>query len=1563
MERREGPVASRDGFSVDKRALFALLLTQEGLTGAGSQRVTRRAHGPIPLSFPQQRLWLNERLAPSAAYNVAAVLRLDGVLRVDALERAVSELFRRHESLRTTFVVKDDGPVQVIAAPTPVRVPIVDLQSIPPCDREAEAQRLATCEARELFDLATGPLLRVSLLQLGADTHRLLITMHHIVSDGWSTAVFVRELTTLYGLAVQGKPVRLDDPPLQYADYAVWQREQLKTDALEGQLAFWRQQLAGAPALISLPTDRARAATLSSRGSLHRFKWPRSLLDDVRVFSRHEEVTVFMTLLATFQTLLHKYSGETDLLIGTPVANRSRPELEGIIGFFVNTLVMRGDLSGDPTFRELLERTREVCLSAYAHQDLPFERLVEALAPRRDRAYTPIFQVMFALQNAPVANIVLPDLDVTVEDGDTASTAFDLTLSLRESEEGLAGSFEYGTDLFDDSTIARLVVHLEALLRDSLARPGRRISVLQLLAPHERHHLLATWNAGGGPVPRVPDVSGRIAAHAECTPRAIAVVSGEEQVSYAALEARASRLAHALRRLGVGPEVRVGVYLERSVERVVGMLAIVKAGGAFVPIDPAYPAERVSFMLEDAQATVIVTTARLAGQLPESRAHVICLDRAKDDSVGAAAEVCDWSVRPEQLAYVLYTSGSTGRPKGVMVERGVFARYMETAQQAYRLDATDVCLQFASPSFDTSVEEIFTCLIAGGRLMLRSDAMISSVGDFLAQCAAWRVTVLNLPTSYWHEMVASWPPDWRELPPAIRLVIFGGERAQRPRLAAWQQRVAGRVMLLNTYGPTETTVVATMADVSTANADRAEDEVPIGRAISHVRVYVLDLHGEPVPVGVPGEIYVGGAGVARGYWQRPDLTAERFVPDPFGSQPGGRLYRTGDRGRYLSDGRLVYLGRSDAQVKLRGHRIELGEIEASLRAHEAIEDAVVVLEEEDGNPRIVAYVVRADGGIVAPDTLRSSLGETLPAYMVPSAFAFLDALPVTPGGKIDRRALRAAVAVEPPSQAYVSPRGPTEEALASIWREVLQLERVSIHDNFFELGGHSLLAMRVLSRVRAAFGIDLPMVRLFEHPTVAGLAGCVEAETTTVHPGVDTSIVAVSRRQHAPLSVGQEHIWWMERFIPDTPLFNMPFAFRFSGALDVHALYRSLDEIIRRHEALRTRFTIVNSRPVQTVASSNPLEPVVVDLRRFAAPEQEREVEEWARKNAYRLFDLAAGLLVRASVIRLAETEHVAFVTLHHIAADGWSIDILVREFSMLYEAFRSHRPPSLPEVRLQYPDYAQWQRAQLSGERFRAALDYWTGRLGDAPAQTLPTDRPRPPEPTFDTAVVPLALGAEAMRDLHPLSRRLGSTLFMLLLAAFKLTMYRWTGLSDLRVATLAANRQRSEWEGSVGLFANTIVLRTDLSGNPTFQELVGRVRVAVLDAYARQEVPFELIVQHLETHLGLKRSSLVNIEFNWEARAISLAIPGVEARPLRNDNRLADLELSLTTSDLVVSLSEQPEGIFGSLTYNTALFDAETVEGLGIDFYDVVRNVAQRPEKRLLEFLPERGPGDNLR
>jgi amino acid adenylation domain-containing protein len=1096
--------------------------------------------------------------------------------------------------------------------------------------------------------------------------------------------------------------------------------------------------------------------------------------------------------------------------------------------------------------------------------------------------------------------------------------------------------------------------HLDALLRDSLARPADRVSTLRFLTAKERSQILAQWNTTAGSIPEAPDVVTRIAAQAERAPRAIAVVCSNDHVTYEALRARAGELARALRDVGVGPEVPVAVYLERSVELIIGILGILEAGGAFVPIDPDYPAPRVSFILEDAQPAVVLTKVRLVDRLTASSASVVCVDRPEDVRCGAPpAARTDPSVSARQLAYVLYTSGSTGRPNGVMVERGALTRYVETALQLYRMDPTDVCLQFASPSFDTGVEEIFTCLSAGGRLMLRSDAMIATVDDFFAQCDAWQVTVLNLPTAYWHEVAASWPTSWRESPSTIRLVIVGGERAERLRLAEWHQRVEKPIITLNTYGPTETTIVATSADISTASLVRMEDEVPIGRPIPHVRVYVLDRYGDLVPAGVPGEIYIGGAGVTRGYWQRPDLTAERFVPDPFGLQPGGRLFRTGDRGRYRADGCLEYVGRSDTQVKLRGQRIELGEIEAALRTYEAIDEAVVMVRGEGGDARLIAFVVRAESAVVTSDALRAALRETLPVHMVPSVFVFLDQMPLTQNLKIDQRAL-ASVAVEPPFQAIQSPRNEMERTLADIWKEVLKLERVSVQDEFFEIGGHSLAAIKVMSRVRAAFGVDLAMVRLFEHTTIEALSKYIGSQLASASRRVNAPIVAVSRDQHLPVSVAQEELWWADRRFPNTPLFNIPLSTRLTGTVDITALTRAIEKVVWRHETLRTTFQLVDGQLSQIVSPQSALTLAVTDLSGVPKEWKELEAKKLAAIEAYRSFDLATGPLIRASVLILGPGEHVLLITLHHIVADAWSIEVLSHEIEANYASFLSGARPTLPELSIQYADFAAWQRESLRSGVWEDQFAYWKSRLGGRlPTQLLPFNGQVPISMTFDTARQAVALPRELSEALRKLGCSEGTSLFTVILAAFNVVLWSLKEQSEIRVATQVATRGRPETESLIGLFINTLILRTDVSGNPRFHELLRRVRTTTVDAFARQDLPFEVIVERLQSDPNFDPASLSCVLFLWESfEGKVLQLPGVVAEPVTLSSPLSDLGLTPTSCDLVVAFGEDRSGISGYLTYKTDRFDADTARQVVQGLRNVLAAVAADPQKRLREL-----------
>ena len=1100
--------------------------------------------GGMALSFAQERMWFLQRLEPeSVAYNLQANVPLPGRLDLPALERALAELVRRHEVLRTTFVEREGRPVQVVAAALPVAVPFSDLMSLAGPERVREAERLAGEEVRRPFDLERGPVLRVRVLRTNEEGHQLLVTQHHIVTDGWSIALLVEEVLALYGAFASGERPSLPEPDFQYGDFAHWQREWLQGEVLESRLAYWRERLGGAPQALELPTDRPRPAVQTVNGATLHFDLPEGLSRQVQTLSRAEGVTPFMTLLAAFQVLLGRYAGQDDIVVGTANGNRSLVETERMLGLFVNTLVLRTDLSGDPTFRELLSRVRKVALGAVAHGDLPFEKLVEELAPPRDLARSAIFQVLFVIQNTPLEALSRSSSGPSGVIGERGTAAYELSLYLIDTGKGFRGSLEYNTDLFDEATVFRLRDHFRTLVEGVVAHPEARLSDLPLLSEAEQRSMVVEWNATARPVPGMA-VHELFAAQAARSPDAVAVVAGDESLSYSALDLRSNQLARRLRQLGVRPGALAALCVERSPAMMVGLLGILKAGGAYVPLDPGYPRERLSMMLEDSRPTVVLSERKCAGDLPPSNVPVLLLDEPFDES-GA---LLPSGVGPEDLAYVIFTSGSTGRPKGVQVPHRALTNLLASMGEDPGLREGDVLLAVTTLAFDIAGLELFLPLVVGGRVVLASrDAAAdpSVLAELLDRAGA---TVMQATPATWRMLIES---GWQGKP-GLK-VLCGGE-ALPAELARGLRRRSGQ--LWNVYGPTETTIWSTQDRIDEVGAT-----VPIGRPIANTQTYVLDARLHPVPLGAAGELYIGGNGVARGYLDRPELTAERFVPDPFAGAPGARLYRTGDLARYRADGRIECLGRVDHQVKLRGFRIELGEIEAALREHPDVHDCVVVAREEGADKRLVAYVVARDEGAPSVTELRQLLKGRLPEYMVPSTFVRLPALPRTPNGKVDRRALPAPGPAER-AGADILPRSPIEEAVAGIWREVLGLERVGIHDSFFELGGHSLMATQVLSRVQEAFGVTVPLRRVFESPTIAGLAESVEVGRRDGQAPEAPPLTPVDRDQELALSFGQERLWFLHQLEEASAAYHLPGALHLHGILDGAALERSLAELV-----------------------------------------------------------------------------------------------------------------------------------------------------------------------------------------------------------------------------------------------------------------------------------------------------------------------------------------------------------------------------------------------------------------
>jgi amino acid adenylation domain-containing protein len=1052
----------------------------------------------FPVSYAQERLWFLDQLEPgSPAYNVVAAYRLTGPLDVDALEQALQEVVRRHEALRTTFTAVDGQPVQVIHSQlqrhSDGALAVVDLAHLERHSdgAEAEARRLMGLERRAAFNLEEGPLLRASLLRLGAEEHILLLSVHHIVTDGWSMGILRRELSALYHAFSKGQPSPLPELAIQYADYATWQREWLQGQVLEAQLAYWLAHLHPLPPALDLPADHQRPPIQTFHGSTRTFCIPQALTGACKALARREQATLFMTLLAAFQILLYRYSGREDIVVGTPIANRTRPEVGPLIGFLANTLVLSTDLSGNPTFRQLLGRVRHVCLDAYDHQDLPFEKLVEQLNPARDLSRNPLVQVMFALGNMPQHDLVLPGLTVRTLRAGGASAKFDLTLQLAEADGSLRGSVEYSTDLFDDGTIARMMGHFVELLEGIVQDPDRQIGGLPLLTPAEKHQLLVEWNATATGYPRDSSLDKLFEAQVEARPDALAVVYGRESLTYRELYRRAARLAQWLQSRGVGPEVLVGVYMEPSIELVVTLLAIIKAGGAYLPLDTKYPADRVAFMLEDGRVSIVLTQDHLMERLPAEAAQVFCpggIDYAGSAPLTYPAAVSRSSqATPDNLAYVIYTSGSTGRPKGVSIPRRAITRLVLHTNYV-QLGPTDRIGQASNVSFDAATFEIWGALLNGAQLIGIPEEVLLSPLDLMAEIDRQQISVMFLTTALFNQTANTAPNAFH----GLDTLMFGGEASDPASVRQVLEHGPPR-RLLNVYGPTESTTFTTWHLVQRVGDDART--VPIGRPISNTQVYILDSRLQAVPVGIPGQLYIGGDGLARSYLRRPGLTAETFVPHPFSQQPGDRLYATGDLARYLPDGSIEFLGRQDRQVKLRGFRVELGEIEAVLSRHPAVREGVVLLREEAPNDkRLVAYLVPSQG-LPEPgrDDLVGFLRQYLPDYMTPSAFVFLPSLPLTANRKVDWGALPAPDTSRPQlAQGFVAPRTPLQEAIAEIWAEVLGLERVGIDDSFFDLGGHSLLATQIISRLRTILRVDIPLRTLFDRPTVAGLAKAIE---------------------------------------------------------------------------------------------------------------------------------------------------------------------------------------------------------------------------------------------------------------------------------------------------------------------------------------------------------------------------------------------------------------------------------------------------------------------------------------
>ncbi|MEH2114172.1 amino acid adenylation domain-containing protein [Nostoc sp.] len=1292
------------------------------------QRIERE--GLLPVSFAQERVYFIQQLAPeSIAYQFQATMRFQGQLNVPILQQCLNEIVLRHEIFRTTYPTVNGRLFQVIHPAQPISFRVIDLQTFPESEREIEAQCLIEAEVQKPFDLNQLPLVRWVLFKLSEQEHLLIHIEHHITHDGWSFNVFLGELLELYQAFCLDNPSPLPQPLLQFVDFAHWQRQWVKSQEAKRQKAYWQQKLSGSSPLLALPYNRPRSTEQTYNGEQIRVELPIDLCESLRVLSRQEGVTLFMTMLGAFLVILHRYTGQDDLSVGTAVANRRMQEVEKLIGMIVNNLVLRTDLSGNPTFRELLGRVRQVTLEAYANEDLPFDQVVEVLKPIRNLSHNPLFQVMFSFHDSPMPDLSLPGLDISLyEPISNKSAKFDLDLLVIPRSEqrvqngskigakGITLVLEYNSDLFDAATIQRILEQYQTLLASNVDNPEQRISELPLLTQTQQQ-LLMEWNQTHREYLNKECIHKLFAAQVELTPDAVAIQQAGEQLTYRELSDRANQLAHHLQSLGVKPETLVGICVERSLEMIVGLLGILKAGGAYIPLDPAYPQERLTDILEDTQLSILLTQERFQVKLPDYAGKIICLDTdwleiAQHSTANPINEV-----QLHNLSYIIYTSGSTGKPKGVMIEQRSLTNFTLTAMHEYGINASDNILQFASICFDASVEEIFPCLSVGATLVLRTEEMLHSSDEFWRCCREWQLTVLDLPTAYWHQLVAELTPEDSQIAESLRMVIIGGEEAQLEKVMHWHSSIAhlsNPPQLLNSYGPTEATVITTLNCLTPAATS-----VSIGRPISNAQVYILDRYLQPVPIGVSGELYIAGDGLARGYWQRPELTALKFIENPFYNPKSKiqnpkleRLYKTGDTARFRTDGNLEYLGRVDNQVKIRGFRIELGEIETVLREHPQVLQAVVIAREDiPGQKRLVAYVVPKESQLTT-DELRHFLKQKLPNYMVPSAFMLLKALPMTLNQKVDYHALPAPEISRSAEDNFVAPQTPTEERLAAIWAEILRLKQVGIHDNFFELGGDSILSIQVISRANQA-GIQIAPKQLFQYQTIAELAGVAGIiRQVTAEQGLVTGKVALTPIQH----------WFFEQKLSEPDYFNQSVLLEVLPDLQPELLQQVVQQLLVHHDALRSRFARLpfstrryakgESRFQQeeknrqqfnyvSAALASPRASLritnyelfsVIDLSHLSPAEQQTAMKA-ADTQLQASLNLSTGAIARVALFQLGNNQpgRLLFI-IHHLVVDGISWRILLEDLATGYQQISCGEAIKLP------PKTTSWQ--------------YWSDRL-----------------------------------------------------------------------------------------------------------------------------------------------------------------------------------------------------------------------------------------------------------
>ena len=1498
----------------------------------------RASYTRLPLSFSQERLLFIDRLEGTTQYHIPAVLRLKGKLNVKALEYALQNIVNRHEVLRTVIRENEGLGFQFIKDKDSWKLDEIDGSVFK--NSESEIQNFIKETINSPFNLSEDHMMRAALIRINKNEHILVITLHHIASDGWSISIIVKELVEFYKAFEEKREADLAPLPVQYADFSLWQRNYLQGEVLEKKLGYWKDKLKDSEAL-QLPVDFERPAVQSIKGAIAAFNIDKDLSDKLNAMSQKNGVTLFMTLFSAFNVLLYRYSGQENFSIGSPIAGRQHEETEALIGFFINTLALRSEVTGSETFDELLQKVKTATLASYEHQDVPFEKIVDSVVKQRDMSRSPVFQVTFALQNTPeVPELRLGELILEGEDIKQNVSKYDLVYSITESENGLHGIVEYCTDLFKEETISKMIDHFKNLLRSAVKDPLQKTGSLQMLSKEEEQRVVREFNETSSAYPSDKSIIELFEEQVKKSPEAPAVLFEKEKLTYKELDERSNQVAHYLRSKGVKQGTLVPLCIERSASLMVGILGVLKAGCAYVPIDPEYPEDRIRFMLKDTGSNIIISSRECAEKLPALEDHTkIEIDTDWKHISGQPKDKLTVEVKPDDLAYIIYTSGSTGWPKGVMVtQKNVVSLVKGVDYVNFTTD--DVLLSTGSTSFDATTFEYWGMLLNGGQLVLCTESRLLDSEQLKDEINSRGVTKMWFTSSWFNQLTDNDITVFKNL----KTILAGGEKLSEYHIEKMRQTYP-EIEIINGYGPTENTTFSLTYNIKETDLTKQKKLIPIGRPLSNRTAYVLNKNMHPAPIGVTGEVYLGGDGVSKGYLNNPELTKERFVKDPFSSDSNSVLYKTGDLGRWKADGNIEYLGRADEQVKIRGYRIELGEIENALQECELVKQAAVLVKQtSEGSKRLVGYVVPE--GEYDKDEIVKYLGRRLPDYMVPAMWVKMETLPLTKNGKVDRRALPDIDGSELLSKEYVAPRNEMETALAEIWKGLLHIDRVGIHDNFFELGGHSLLAMRVISSVRNDIGAELAIKDLFLNPNIADLALQIETQKKkSLLPPIEVQ----PRPELIPLSFSQERLWFIDRLVGSIQ-YHLPAVIRLKGKLNTEALENALKSIINRHEVIRTVIQEINGKGYQKIKEKDGWNLQIIDEPKYK--EDKNELQSKINQLIIAPFDLTKDYMLRCQLIKLDIDEYIFVMTMHHIASDGWSISIIVNELKEFYKAFEENREADLKPLQIQFADYSIWQKNYLQAEVLDEKIDYWKKQLQSAEPLELPYDYTRPSVQSIKGAVYGFSIDNELSDAIKKLSKDNGATIFMTLLAALNVMLYRYSGQNDISVGTPIAGRMQEETEELIGFFINTLTLRNEIYNETSFIDLLNKVKATTLEAYEHQDVPFEKVVETVVKQRDQSRSPLFQVMFVFQNTP--------EAKQLQlGEVELTFQEYEYTTSmfDFTLNMFETPQGLQGSFQYCTDLFSEDTIKRMIVHFNELLRSIVKKPDEKagLLPMLSE--------